>query len=125
MLNRGNCHVSMFFIALLHSAIGCSVLRVFLHIVHLCVRDGASGPYRMPHMLRQRYTVAAYLPGAAIISREQKLIGAVAFRQAAGYLSDIVLGFGQRPNTEHNENKGQQNTVPFHSIPSSSPQLYR
>src|SRR6478609_5113705 len=76
-LHVGDLQMAMFVIAFRHATVLRSIFCVFLHVVHLRVRHYAGCGNSAAHMLGQRYFAAAYFPGAAVLTGEPELVGAV------------------------------------------------
>src|SRR5437763_13332311 len=71
--------MSVLSITLFHAAVLRCFFRVFLHVVHFCIRDNSGCSHRMTHMLGESHSAAPHLPGASVISSEQELFGAITF----------------------------------------------
>src|SRR5438067_13231164 len=75
--DRGNLHVSVLGITLLHTCILGHFLGVFLHIVKLHMGDNAGCSNRVTHMFGKGYSAASHFPCAPILYCQP------AFRSAA------------------------------------------
>jgi hypothetical protein len=102
--------VTVLGIALLEAAVFGGVFRVFLHVVRGRIGYHAGRGDGVTHMLGEIKLAAPYFPGAAVVSGEHELLGAVALGQTSGYVSHIGLILGQpRQGTEAQQNCAAQN----------------
>jgi hypothetical protein len=61
--------MSVLLVLFRNAAVFDGLLRVFLHVVHFCIRYHASRGNRMPNMVSKGYSAASYLPSTAISPR--------------------------------------------------------
>ena len=73
----GDLQMSVLTIVFLDAGIVGHIFGVFLHVMRGRIRDNARCRNRMSHVLGQRDVAAAYFPGAAVLTGEPELVGAV------------------------------------------------
>src|ERR1700680_2027029 len=74
-----NLHVTMLSITLLHATVLRSFFRIFLHVVHLRIRDDSGRSHHMTHMLGESHSTAPHFPCASVVPRKEELFRAITF----------------------------------------------
>src|SRR6266851_3924536 len=109
-----NRHVTMLSIALLHATVLRSFFRVFLHVVHLRIRDDSGRSHRMTHMLGKSHSSAPHFPCASVVPRKEELFRAITFCKAPGNIPHVCL-FLRKTKCTTRKNHTQKQLV-FHIL---------
>src|SRR5437660_412133 len=87
--------MSVFGGVVFRSGIVAHALGIFLHIVHLLVRDDAAGFYFLPNMIGEIDGIVGVNFPCATVGRGQEIfVAATGFGEASGDVANFALGIG-------------------------------